>query len=1213
MHLIEAIVRNPVKVAVGVLIVVLFGIVALVRMPMQLTPEVQTPVVSVQTRWVGASPMEIEQEIILPQEDQLKSVEGVVKMSADCMDSMGTITLEFAVGTDMREALLKVSNRLQQVREYPIDADQPIISTSSSSDRSIAFFILSSRIPADDVLEQFMEKYPATEQLVRRAMRAHAPGLAEMRLREASEQFPEIAEELLPPQVDVTTLRRFAENFIEARFERVKGVGDATVFGGRVAELQVVIDPQKLAARGLTITDLRDALQRHNQDTSAGDVWEDKRRYVVRTLGQFRSPQQVESLAVRVEHGEAIYVRDVAQVRMGMKKPDGFVRRYGGNCIGVSIVRETGANVLEVMEGLRQAQDELNRSLLHDQGLVLHQVYDETDYILSAVRLVNENIILGSALTISVLMLFLHPGWLANAATPLLAGSAIAALLVSPWFFALTLVLILVSGFWFARGALVVGLAIPISIIGTFLFMQQAGRSLNVISLAGLAFAVGMLVDNAVVVLENIYRHFQRGDDPLQAAVHGVKEVWGAVMASTLTTLAVFIPVLFVEEQAGQLFRDIALAISAAVSFSLIVSITVIPTASSRLLRGGHARPTPEPGSKPGPESNPRPGVKPGLTARLGARFVGFWVAINAWALESVGRKLLVVATLVGISLGGSYLLWPKVEYLPTGNRNLVFCSLSPPPGYNLDQLTRMGELVEEKFRPYWDADPESPEYHELEYPPVEDFFFIARGRNIFMGMRAMDPNRVDELLELFDTIRDELPGTTMLVNKSSLFERGLSAGRSIDVEITGPQLERLVEIGDQILEQIRDVAGHRERVLEEGAWVERLRQAQARAVPSLDLSSPEIHVIPKMEQAAELGLTAGDLGYTVNALVDGAYAGDYMDRGFQIDLTLVGNQDYLTHTQDIEGLPLATTLGSVIPIGAVAQIVHSSGPEQVSHRERQRAITIQVAPPPQVPMEEAIQRIETQILEPLRAAGALGADYGITLSGSADKLRQTWTALRWNLLLALTITYLLMAALFESWKHPLVIMFSVPLGAVGGILALRLLNIYLDWQNQLPQALDILTMLGFIILIGTVVNNAILIVHQSLNHIRLEGMEVRQAILESVRVRIRPIFMTTATTVLGLSPLVFFPGAGSELYRGLGSVVLGGLVVSTTFTLLLVPVMFSLMLDAERLWARLLPATPMSDSPSNENAGSVLEGDSEDSSDEKKKEPSEELSEQLA
>jgi hydrophobic/amphiphilic exporter-1 (mainly G- bacteria), HAE1 family len=1201
MHLIEAIVRNPVKVAVGVLIVVLFGIVALVRMPMQLTPEVQTPVVSVQTRWVGASPMEIEQEIILPQEDQLKSVEGVVKMSADCMDSTGNITLEFAVGTDMREALLKVSNRLQQVREYPIDADQPIISTSSTSDRSIAFFILSSRIPPDEVLEQFMEKYPATEDVVRRAMRAHAPGLSEMRLREASEQFPEIAEELLPPQVDVTTLRRFAENFIEARFERVKGVGDARVFGGRVAELQVVIDPRKLAARGLTITDLRDALQRHNQDTSAGDVWEDKRRYVVRTLGQFRTPQQVESLAIRVEHGEPIYIRDVARVQMGMKKPDGFVRRYGGNCIGVSIVRETGANVLEVMEGLRQAQDELNQSLLFDQGLVLHQVYDETDYILSAVRLVNENIILGSALTIAVLMLFLHPGWMANAATPLLAGSAIAALVISPWFFALTLALIVISGFWFARGALVVGLAIPISIVGTFLFMQQAGRSLNVISLAGLAFAVGMLVDNAVVVLENIYRHFQRGDDPLQAAVHGVKEVWGAVMASTLTTLAVFIPVLFVEEQAGQLFRDIALAISAAVSFSLIVSITVIPTAASRLLRGGRVRAA--------RATQP----KPGFSSRLGSRFVGFWVGINSWALESVGRKLLVVAALVGISLGGSYLLWPKVEYLPTGNRNLVFCSLSPPPGYNLDQLTRMGELVEDKFRPYWDADPESPEFDQLEFPPVEDFFFIARGRNIFMGMRAMDPSRVDELLELFDTIRDDLPGTTMLVNKSSLFERGLSAGRSIDVEITGPQLEKLVEIGDQILEQIRDVAGYRERVWEEGAWEERLRQAQARAVPSLDLSSPEIHVIPKMEQAAELGLTAGDLGYTVNALVDGAYAGDYMDRGFQIDLTLVGNQDYLTHTQDIEGLPLATSLGSVIPIGAVAQIIHSSGPEQVSHRERQRAITIQVAPPPQVPMEEAIQRIESQILEPLRASGALGADYGVTLSGSADKLRQTWTALRWNLLLALTITYLLMAALFESWKHPLVIMFSVPLGAVGGILALRLLNIYLDWQQQLPQALDILTMLGFIILIGTVVNNAILIVHQSLNHIRLEGMEIRHAILESVRVRIRPIFMTTATTVFGLSPLVFFPGAGSELYRGLGSVVLGGLVVSTTFTLVLVPVMFSLMLDAERLWARLLPASPPTDTVSNKDAESLEDGGAESQHGKENEKRSKQLSEQLA
>jgi hydrophobic/amphiphilic exporter-1 (mainly G- bacteria), HAE1 family len=705
MHLIEAIVRNPVKVAVGVLIVVLFGCVALVRMPMQLTPEVQTPVVSIQTRWVGASPMEIEQEIILPQEDELKSVEGVVKMSADCMDSMGTITLEFAVGTDMREALLKVSNRLQQVREYPIDSDQPIISTSSNSDRSIAFFILSSKIPDAETLDRFVEKYPATREVVERAIRAHAPGLAEMRLREASEQFPEITAELLPPLVDVTTLRRFAENFIEARFERVKGVGDATVFGGRVAELQVVIDPQKLAARGLTITDLRDALQRHNQDTSAGDVWEDKRRYVVRTLGQFRSPQQVEALAIRVENGEPIYVRDVAQVRMGMKKPDGFVRRYGNNCIGVSIVRETGANVLDVMEGLRQGMAELNQGLLSEQGLVLHQVYDETDYILSAVRLVNENIILGSALTIAVLMLFLHPGWLANLTTPLLAASAVAAIFVSPWFFLLTLALILTAGFWFARGALVIGLAIPISIVGTFLFMQQAGRSLNVISLAGLAFAVGMLVDNAVVVLENIYRHFQRGDDPVRAAVHGVKEVWGAVMASTLTTLAVFIPVLFVEEQAGQLFRDIALAISAAVSFSLIVSITVIPTASSRLLRGIHGKL--DEGTRNSSSSR-----------RLGTRFVDFWVAINSWALQSLGRKLLVAASLVGIALGGSYLLWPKVEYLPTGNRNLVFCSLSPPPGYNLDQLSRMGELVEEKFRPYWDADPGSPEWAELEYPP---------------------------------------------------------------------------------------------------------------------------------------------------------------------------------------------------------------------------------------------------------------------------------------------------------------------------------------------------------------------------------------------------------------------------------------------------------------------------------------------------------------
>jgi HAE1 family hydrophobic/amphiphilic exporter-1 len=264
----------------------------------------------------------------------------------------------------------------------------------------------------------------------------------------------------------------------------------------------------------------------------------------------------------------------------------------------------------------------------------------------------------------------------------------------------------------------------------------------------------------------------------------------------------------------------------------------------------------------------------------------------------------------------------------------------------------------------------------------------------------------------------------------------------------------------------------------------------------------------------------------------------------------------------------MATPRGELVPIGALADVELSSGPEQINHRERQRAITIQVSPPPEIALEDAIDRINQQILDPLRSSGQLGKEYTISLSGTADKLKNTWQALRWNVLLALLVTYLLMAALFESWIHPLVIILIVPLASVGGVVGLHALGLYLAVQHQPPQALDVVTMLGFVILIGTAVNNPILIVHQSLNHMRQDGWGPRQAILESTRTRIRPIFMTTSTTLFGLLPLVLFPGAGSELYRGLGSVLLGGLLVSTLFTLLLVPIVFSLALDAFGRWA---------------------------------------------
>ncbi|GAA5509760.1 efflux RND transporter permease subunit [Novipirellula caenicola] len=1158
MHPIESCVRNPVKVAVGALLLILFGVIALIGMPMQLTPEVQTPTLTIETRWPGASPQEIEREIIQEQEEQLKSVEGVTKMTSESMDSMGRITLEFFVGTNMEEALLKVNSRLQQVPEYPEEADQPVISTSNSSDRPIAWFILSALQPTRQEIQAFADQHPELREPLATVLRTDNPGLRLMRLRNLAKDHPGIAP-LLPPDLNVPEMRRFAEDYIEARLERVNGVSNANVLGGLTDEMQVIIDPQKLAARSLTIDDVRRVLRNQNQDTSGGDYWEGKRRYVVRTLNQFRSADQVKSQVLAIRDGAPVFVSDVAEVKLGFKKPDGLVRRFGESSIAINALRETGANVLDVMDGLKHSVDDLNNDLLRDRKLQLLQVYDETEYIDASVGLVNQNIVVGGTLTMLVLMLFLHLNVRTLIFVPLIVASTVASMLLSPWYGLITLALIVIAGFWFARGALVVGMAIPISVIGTFLLLNLWGRSLNVISLAGMAFAVGMLVDNAVVVLENIYRHYQDGRSPYDAAYRGTKEVWGAVLASTLTTLAVFLPVLFVEEEAGQLFRDIALAISAAVGLSLIVSITLIPTVTARLLteRPERSKATSQP--KPTPHSLQRVSdriVQPILW--LSSLFVSMVVGTNRMIQQSLLRRLALVTVLLAATAALSYALWPKVEYLPTGNRNLVFGIILPPPGYNLDELSSLGETVEEHLKPYWDIDPDDPATKNLEYPAIFDFFYVARGRQVFLGVRSVDPQRSGELIPLIQSVRSKLPGAFVIAKQSSLFEQGLTAGRTIDVEITGPELEKLVGIGGQVLGQVMGAMG--EPVIP---------NAQARPVPSLDLSNPETHVIPYLFQTEQMGVDASSLGYAVNALVDGAFASDYYIGGDKIDLTIVGSPDQAGSIQDLESLPIATPSGHLVPLNSLARIESSSGPEQINHRERQRAITIEVSPPPEMALEDALQRIETQIVDPIRASGQLDGGYQITLSGTADKLRDTWLALRWNVLLALLITYLLMAALFESWVYPFVIIMSVPLGAVGGILGLRLLSVYLTWRGLPPQALDVLTMLGFVILIGTVVNNAILIVHQSLNLMREDGFKSRDAILESVRTRVRPILMTTATTVLGLCPLVLFPGSGSELYRGLGSVLLGGLLVSTIFTLVFVPTLFRIFMDIKESFGR--------------------------------------------
>jgi HAE1 family hydrophobic/amphiphilic exporter-1 len=1219
MNLIETFVKNPVKVSVGVLLTALFGVLSMISMPMQLIPDVQTPTLTVDTIWPGASPQEVERVIVQEQEKQLKSVEGVSKMTSESMDSLGRVMLEFPVGTDMNTAEIKVNSRLQQVPFYPVDVKEPVITTSNASDRPIAWFILMESPPTDEQIRDFQRAHPQLTTELDKVLRSHNEGLKLSRLRRLAksepavfellparkdptddelQQFaqahPDSADDLNPimkageikedsrrqqlvevaqkhPELwdllrydrDVTTLRKFAEDFIEARFETVAGVSNSNVLGGREEEVQVIVDPERLAARQLTINDLRNALRGQNKDTSGGDFWELKRRYSVRTLGQFRSIEQVENVIVSRRDGKPVYIRDVAQVVKGHKKPDGFVARFGGRCIAVNAQRAIGANVLDVMEGLRQSNADLNSGRLKQEGLTLIQVYDETEYIYSARNLVVDNLLEGGVLTFFTLLLFLRNG----------------------------------------RSTVIIFVHILVSTIGAFLVMKLLGRSLNVPALGGLAFAVGMLVDNAIVMLENIFRRHQLGDSPLEASVRGSSEVAGALLNATLANLAVFLPVLFVKEEAGQLFRDIAIAISASVALSMLVAITVVPTAAMRLL-------TP-PSRNHGPLSRWRArfsgggrqsGVLRILTAiprgalwllstlvlapadGLARAFVRSVVTFNAFVMRGftgVVMRLVMILLFVGGGILLSWLMVPKVEYLPTGNQNLVIGVLLPPPGYNLSQLNDMGEQVERELQPYWDVDLDSPEAKTLDFPAIDDFFFVARSRQVFLGIRSADPMRAAQLIPLIQSIGAKLPGTFVVAKQTSLFEQNLTGGRTIDIEITGPDLEKLVDLGRRTFMQFLprpevDPATGETRI------VQLIPGAQAFPKPSLDLSNPEVHVVPKWEQVADMQMTADELGYAVDTLVDGAYATDYYSGGDRIDLRIMGEERFANRTQDLQSLPIVTPTGQLVPLSAIADIQLKSGPEQINHHTRQRSISIQVTPPETVPLETAMEIITQQVVAPFEESGELRGGYRIELAGTADKLRSTWTSLRFNFLLAVLITYLFMAATFESWLYPFVVMLTVPLGAVGGFAGLWVLNRVLLGRIE-PPSLDVLTMLGFFMLVGTVVNNPILIVEQAIANRRDEGMGIAEAILDSLRNRIRPIFMTTLGGLVGLLPLVIAPGAGSELYRGIGAVLLGGMVVSTVVTLMFVPALLSLMLEIQQGLARWLGWAPAT------NAGDIV------------------------
>ena len=1005
---------RPVGVIVGILLVMLFGLLSVSGLPVQLTPDVSVPSITVTTAWPGAAPAEVEKEVLLPQEEVLKSVVGLDRMVGEATDGASTLTLEFEVGTPMEEALVRVSNRLSQVADYPDAAREPVLATADTAGPPMAVLTVTGRGDRTPIAARTW-----------------------------------VLEEIIP------------------RFERIPGVASIRMFGGRDTEVQVRFDPGELASRGIPVGELVGAVQRGLSDLSGGDVELGKKRFTVRTEVAPDRAEDLEQLVVRVQpDGSVVRVGDVAEAVIGLREGSRFVINDGEASLAMLFDREAGSNVLEVTEAVLAEAARLDTEVMATRGLRLRVVSDQRAYIRGALDLVRNNLLVGGALAVGVLLLFLRS----------------------------------------AAASGIIATAIPVCVVGTVLGMTLLGRSLNVVSLAGMAFAVGMVVDNAIVVLENIDTWRKREADVASAAHQATREVWGALVASTATTAAVFIPIIAWQDEVGELLRDVAVAITIAVGLSFVVSVLVIPSAAARFL--GPSKPVET------AMGHRAAGIRDALLDRVRA------------TVQSRTRSLVVVGAALAFAGGVAATMVPSMEYLPTGNRNFMFAVVVPPTGYGVEEMHQIGKEVQERLKPHIQGKGDAE-------PQVYRSFFVALPGRGFMGAGAADPADIGPVVGLINGLLRSVPGVMGFGSQASLFGRSLSSGRGVEVELSGSDTATLVEAGGVVMARLSEV----------------LPSARVRPNPALDLGGPELRIRPRREVAASMGLHAADVGAAVDAFVDGRIVGELAPLG-QPRLDVVVAADPPAHSPaELLAMPLATPAGGVVPLASVARAEETLSPTTIRRIERKRAITLEVTPADDLPIEAALEIIRDEVLAELTLPDSIS----VTLSGAAGKLEEAQGRMLGVLGLATVISFLLLAALFEDFLAPLVILVTVPLAGAGGVLGLRAVDATLG-----PQPLDMLSALGFVILIGVVVNNAILIVDGALQRLR-QGQPLTDATTDAVAARVRPIFMASLTSLAGLLPLVLFPGSGSELYRGVGAIVLGGLALSTALTLVVVPALFAL------------------------------------------------------
>ena len=854
------------------------------------------------------------------------------------------------------------------------------------------------------------------------------------------------------PNQELASYQKLIEEFVQPRLARIPGVSRVELQGEQPREVHIVFDSYRAAALGIQISDIIATVSRAT-DISGGFADVGRRQYTVRFVGQFE-PGDLSALIVGWSGERPISLSEVADVEIVPRKQDGFTLRNGFPAYYITVQREYDANTVTILDGVNEAVVELNAGPLAEAGLEIDLSFDASVHIRRAISLVQSNLGLGLFLAIGVLYFLMRS----------------------------------------RRATLLVAVTVPLSLLFAFVALSMFGKSLNVISLAGLAFSVGLVMDAAIITLENIVRCRQGGLDIDAAVAKGTKQITGALFASTVTSVAIFVPVLFMQGMEGQLFQDLALTLAVAVSASFFVAVTVLPVAAAWLLKAEDDDPCKH-----------------------------WWQKITDWVMQLTSTSARCrgwVAVILGGSLLVIVLLMPKANLLPQAPSDSLNAFFNMPPGGTVEMMkTEIAGAVVERLKPYMD--------HEKQ-PYIRGYNLSAFGSFNALFIYPQDPNRIEEMIGIVrDEVLVDLPDTQAFVQRSSLLNFGFDGGRSINVDLQGADIETLAEVAVQGMQIIN----------------ESIPGAQVRPIPGLQVAEPELQLVPNDRRISAAGLDRAAVANIVRATTSGTFVGEYFDGNDRMDMILRGPA--WRSQEELADIPVATPLAGIQTLGELTRIVRTVGPTQLLRIDGQRTLTLAVTPPEDMTVQEALATLRDVSGPQIKAL--LPDGVSIQYRGTADRLDAAFSQMGANLALAAIILFLILAAMFRSLRDSLLVILSMPLAMAGGVLALNVMNLFTR------QSMDLLTMIGFVILLGLVVNNAILLVMQTRAGQR-RGLDQAGAVAEAVRLRARPIYMSTLTSIFGMLPLMLVPGVGSQIYRGLATVIIGGMVLSAAFTLILMP-----------------------------------------------------------